>query len=219
MFSSKIALLPKESLVQTSEVDHADWNYRPILGTLQRARFHLIKKLLRDTSCSDLLEVGYGSGVFFPELMKHTRNISGIDIHEFPEEVTAKVADAGIKADLHAGSVCEMPFADNSMDVVVAVSALEYVEEIDVACLEIKRVLRDGGFAAIVTPNKSPILDFGLKILGGEDADGNYGNRRERMAEALERHFDVAAIKRWPWPGLPWFTVYRAYRLLPKDVV
>jgi len=136
MFLPKIELLPRELLVQTSDVDHADWNYRPLLGKLQRVRFQLIKALLRNSHGTELLEVGYGSGVFFPELLKHCQNISGVDIHPMPSEVSQSIEAAGIRANLHSADVCDMPFPDDAFDIVVAVSALEYVPDIDKACLE-----------------------------------------------------------------------------------
>jgi len=217
MILPRIELLPRELLVQTSDVDHADWNYRPLLGKLQRVRFQLIKALLRDSRGTDLLEVGYGSGVFFPELLKHCQNISGVDIHPMPAEVSQSIEAAGIRADLHSADVCDMPFSSDAFDIVVAVSALEYVPDIDKACLEIIRVLRDGGIAVLVTPGKSPILDAGLKLLGGEDAEENYGDRREKLLAALDRHFSVERIRKWPWPATPWTTIYRALRLTPRS--
>ena len=218
MFLPKIELLPQELLVRTSPIDHADWNYRPVLGKLQRVRFQLVKSLLSGIRGENLLEVGYGSGVFFPELLNCSKHISGIDPHTKESEVAASLSRANISADLRSGSVAKMTFDDNSFDIVVAVSALEYVEEIDTACEEIKRVLRDDGKVVLVTPGKSPILDLGLKILGGEDADSNYGDRREKLIAALHRHFDIDSMRRWPWPGIPWFTVYTALRLIPKPV-
>ena len=216
MLLPRIELLPKELLVRTSEVDHADWNYRPLLGKLQRVRFQLIKSLLAGARGEDILEIGYGSGVFFPELLKTCRNISGIDPHPKEKEVVESLAKANIRADLRSGTVSAMPFDDDSFDVAVAVSALEYVEDIDDACNEIIRVLRPGGVLTIVTPGKSPILDLGLKLLGDEDAESNYGDRRENLIAALDRHFDIQKMKRWPWPGIPWFTVYKVLRLAPK---
>lgn len=218
MFLPKIELLPKKLLVRTSDVDHADWNYRPVLGKLQRVRFQLVKSLLGTTSRNDLLEVGYGSGVFFPELLTTCKNIYGIDPHTKEREVTESLSNADIVADLRSGSVSDMPFDDDSFDAVVAVSALEYVEDIDRACHEIMRVLRPGGILVLVTPGKSPILDAGLKLLGNEDANSNYGDRRENLLSALDTHFDVQDLKRWPWPGMSWLTVYRALRLVPKKI-
>ena len=216
MFLPKIELLPQELLVRTSDVDHADWNYKPLLGKLQRVRFQLVKSLIEGRKLSNLLEVGYGSGVFFPELLKHCEHISGIDIHSKEKEVLCMMVRAGIEASLQSGDVCSMPFADKSFDAVVAVSALEYVSEIDLACEEIIRVLRNDGIVVLVSPGKSPILDAGLKVLGDEDADGNYGDRREKLISALSRYFTITRIKRWPCPGIPWLTVYRALCLTPK---
>ena len=213
---TKLDLLPRELLVRTSDVDHADWNYRPVLGFIQRARFRLIRSVLRTISGSSALEVGYGSGVFFPELRKHFTELSGIDPHRYPDEVASSLRDVGIEAILRCGSVTAMPFNTGSFDAVVAVSALEYVDDIDTACREIIRVLRPGGSLVLVSPGKSPLLDAGLKFLGDEDAWKNYGNRREALITALDRHFDVTTLRRWPWPGLPWFTVYRLLHLVPR---
>lgn len=216
MFLPKIELLPRELLVKTSEVDHADWNYRGLLGILQRTRFKLIKSLLDGVSGESLLEVGYGSGVFFPELLKVCGEISGVDPHEKHREVTEKLSTAGIEADLRSGSVSDMDFEDDSFDVVVAVSSIEYVEAIDDACREIIRVMRPGGSFVLVTPGKSPILDAGLRLFGDEDADSNYGDRRENLQNVLDQYFQRERVKRWPWPGIPWLTAYCALKLKPR---
>ena len=44
--SSQLRLLPQSALVTTGDVDHADWNYKPLVGWVQRLRFKLIRKLL-----------------------------------------------------------------------------------------------------------------------------------------------------------------------------
>ena len=62
------SLLPAEALMRTSEVDHADWNYRPLLGWVQGQRFAAVLSSLPAIRIQRLLEVGYGSGVFMPVL-------------------------------------------------------------------------------------------------------------------------------------------------------
>jgi hypothetical protein len=42
----RIRLLPHRSLLKTGPVDHADWNYRPLLGWIMGRRFALFRKLL-----------------------------------------------------------------------------------------------------------------------------------------------------------------------------
>lgn len=208
-----LKLLPKDLLVRTSDVDHADWNYRLLLGRLQRVRFQLALSLLVEAEGSHLLEVGYGSGVFIPELGKTWEYISGIDIHQFDREVANSLEEVDILADLRSGSVTDMPFASGSFDVALAVSSLEYVEDIDNACAEITRVLKESGSLIIVTPAKSAMLDFGLKMVGNEDAERNYGGRREVLVSAIRRHFDSRTELHWPSKSI---SVYKALRLQPK---
>ncbi len=218
MLPSRIELLSQESLVKTSDVDHAEWNYRPLLGLLQRTRFKMIVSLLQGVKVDSILEIGYGSGVFFPELKKYCEHISGIDIHSMTAEVSESLKVNGIDAQLVSGSASDMAaFDDNAFDCAVAVSSLEYVVDIDDACQEITRVLRPNGFLVLVTPGQSPILDAGLKLLGGEDADDNYGGRREGLITALHKHFDSQEIRKWPRPSLPWVNVYKALKLTPKN--
>lgn len=215
MSGSKIELLPKEMLVRTSAVDHADWNYRPILGLLQRVRFKLVASLLSGMTGSSCLEIGYGSGVFFPHLKKHFDRIAGIDIHNCNEEVRDMVREFGIDSDLSCGDVAKMDYPDNTFDCAVAVSSLEYVEAIDDACSEIIRVLKPDGTLVVVTPGQSPLLDFGLKVLGREDAESNYGDRRSQLIATLEKYFAVKQSRKWPG-FLPGLTVYKALKLRPR---
>ena len=91
-----IRLLPLQDLVRTGPVDHADWNYRPLLGLLQRRRFQLATALLPRPRMQRLLEVGYGSGVFLPELARHCEELHGIDTHASPAEVLGKLLPHGV---------------------------------------------------------------------------------------------------------------------------
>jgi hypothetical protein len=53
-------LLPREALVKTGPVNHADWNYRPFLGLIQRIRWRLVRAFLGEQRYARLLEIGYG---------------------------------------------------------------------------------------------------------------------------------------------------------------
>ena len=188
--SSKLALLPEDALIRTGPVDKADWNYRPLIGTVQRTRFRLIQRLLGEQKSGRLLEIGYGSGVFMPELARHADELFGIDPHPMPTEVEAVLLKHGIKASLVSGSAEVLPYADEFFDCVVSVSAIEYVEDIEAGCREIRRVLKPGGRLVIATPGASPIWDLALRLSTGEDP-GQYADRRERLLPTLRRPFTV----------------------------
>ncbi len=212
IFFSSPRLLPQPELVRTNPVDHADWNYRPLLGSIQRWRFRLIMRLLEGIKSDSLLEIGYGSGVFMPELARHSRTLAGIDPHPCHAEVAAVLARHGVQADLRSASAEVIPFPDASFDCIVSVSALEYIPDIDVGCREMLRVLRPGGWLIAVTPGFSPLVDFGLRVMTGERAS-QYGSRRERLLPALHAHFTLDKRLQIPPLGGRYLRLYSALRM------
>lgn len=82
-----------------------------------------------------ILELGYGSGLFLAALADYGTVV-------------------GVEANLLQGRAEELPLADSSVDVVVAVSMLEFLDDVDAAASEIARVLRPGGRCIAVTPGR-----------------------------------------------------------------
>jgi ubiquinone/menaquinone biosynthesis C-methylase UbiE len=193
-------LLPKSALVRTSEVDHPDWNYRLLLGSVQRLRFRVILKLLAGAGFGRLLEIGYGSGVFLPELAKHCDELYGIDPHPHLSTVEENLKRHGVPAKLSRCSVESLPYDGNFFDCAVTVSALEYVPDIEAACQEIRRVLKPGGVLAVVTPGVTPLWDLALRVSTGESLS-QYADRRQKLQPTLRRHFRLVCEVHIPRVG------------------
>ena len=209
-------LLKQEALIKTGEVDHADWNYRPLLGQISRSRFSLIKNLLGSRHGNRIMEIGYGSGVFLPELANHANEIYGVDVHDKNHEVARKLAELGIKTTLVSAGAEKIQAQDGFFDFIVAVSALEFVSDLDAVCAEMKRTLAPGGSIFVVTPSKSPILDFGLKLLTGRSARDDFEDRRESIIPTLSKHFDVKQNATFPKQKVSPIKLYTALELVPK---
>ncbi|MGD0475473.1 MAG: class I SAM-dependent methyltransferase [Candidatus Velthaea sp.] len=209
-----ISLLPRQALLKTGDVDHAAWNYDGLLGYVSRQRFALVRSLLSERRAGKLLEVGYGSGVFFPELAKHADQLYGADIHQQTAEVTAVLAQAGVDAQLVTASAEALPFPDAMFDAIVAVSAFEFFPDAGRAINELARVLAPGGRIIVVTPGRSPLLDLALRIFTGESAAKDFGDRRERIVPTLTRAMRHLRSIFFPFRfGVP---IYRAL-LLTKN--
>ncbi|RPH48818.1 MAG: class I SAM-dependent methyltransferase [Planctomycetota bacterium] len=193
-----VRLLPREALIKSGSVDHADWNYRPILGWIQRIRFRLAVSLLPTHRVPRLLEVGYGSGIFMPELASRCRELYGIDIHTLQEDVARILKLHGIRARLFSCGAETMPFSKDFFDTIVAVSSLEFVQDIDAAARELARVLQPHGALVMVTPGHSPLLDFGLRVLTGESAQKAYGGSRQAAMPGLSRYFTIERRRSFP---------------------
>jgi ubiquinone/menaquinone biosynthesis C-methylase UbiE len=204
-------LLPRESLIKTGDVDHAAWNYDGVLGYVSRRRFALVRSLLPKRRIPKLLEVGYGSGVFLPELAKVADELYGADVHDRPNEVTAVLARAGLRPQLVTAPAENLPFADGMFDIIVAVSTFEFVTDARRAIRELARTLTPHGRIIVVTPGQSPLLDLALRFLTGESAHDDFGDRRKLVVPTLttELRHDRSAYfpARFPIP------VYRALRL------
>jgi 2-polyprenyl-3-methyl-5-hydroxy-6-metoxy-1,4-benzoquinol methylase len=209
-----VDLLPEHVLVRTSDLDQGAWNYRGILGWISRRRIAVVDRLLAGAAPGRLLEVGYGSGIFMPTLARHATELHGIDVHEKPAEVERVLADHGVTARLRTGSVTDLPYEDGAFDTVVAISVLEFVDDLDRACAELRRVLAPGGRLVVVTPGHSFVLDAGLRVLTGEQAEDTFDGRRERIRPTLARAFRVDAGRAVP-PGAPAsLRLYTALRLV-----
>lgn len=208
-----IRLLAPDRLRKTGPVDHADWNYKSLTGHIQRQRFRLVIRLMGGRRCRDMLEIGYGSGVFAPELSRHCDRYYGLDPHAYPSEIAEVLGSVGVGATLHTGTANELPFDDGSMDWVVAVSVFEFVDDMAAACSEMGRVLRPGGSIFVVTPGESALLDIGLKLATGESAKDDFGDRRSAVESTLKEHFSVAQTLGYPAVSVFGTQVYRSLEL------
>lgn len=205
-YNTAVQLLPRERLIQTSAVDHADWNYDFLLAYIMRRRFALVRKLLPVGRLGRILEIGFGSGIFMPELASHCDELYGIDIHSHVADVQDRLSAEGVLVSLSRQDAAQMDFPDAFFDLIVCVSALEFIEDIDGAARETARVLKPSGRLVGVMPAKSPFLDLVLHTLTGADPQADYGDRRERVIPALQQRFSIACTARFA-------PIYTAYAL------
>jgi ubiquinone/menaquinone biosynthesis C-methylase UbiE len=206
-----LELLPKSALIRTGPVDHADWNYRPLLRHVSRLRYKLLTALLPAKRSERILEIGYGSGILMPELAKRCNELYGIDIHARSAEVQTRLSDNGVRAQLVEGSADNLPFADNMFDAVVAVSSLEFVPNFGAALKEILRVLTPSGCLIVVMPVESAVADWGLRILTGNSARKVYGQRRGQLTQILADYFEIDVQQAEPFL----VNLYSGFRLRP----
>ena len=213
---SVLRLLDRGHLLVTGPVDKARWNYSPVLSWLQRARFRLVTQLLGANRYDDTLEIGYGSGIFLPELQRRSDRLYGVDIHRHASIVQQMLAEVGVQASLFVASAESIPIESRSMDLIVSVSTLEYVPDQRKAASEMHRILRPEGKLAVVYPMPHVFSDVGLKLLTRESA-AQYGDGRRTLLPALCERFAVVQRNRFPaWMPLP-LQVYEAALLAPRD--
>jgi SAM-dependent methyltransferase len=99
-----------------------------------------------------VLEVGLGQGADSESLIRRGARWSGLDLTaESVERVRTRLTLRDLPFDdLRQGSVLELPFADNSFDMVFSHGVLHHVPEVRQAEKELHRVLRPGGELVIM---------------------------------------------------------------------
>lgn len=103
----------------------------------------------------NLLDVGCGTGFYFPLLRQHTGSITGVDVClPMLDEAKQQISSHGLtNCHVIAGSALELPLKDESMDAVLSWDFLHHVPDVPRALSEITRVLKPGGRYIALEPN------------------------------------------------------------------
>lgn len=206
-------LLPGSAAIETGFQDVPALNFHPVLGLIARLRFSIVLSLLPKQHFPCLLEIGYGSGIFQPELIQHCDRLYGVDIHPYAPRVMGQLRAHHVNSQLVQGSGTALPFTAQTFDCIVAMSCIEYMDPLDHAAQEIRRVLKPKGVFLFVTPGNSPLIDFGHDLLTGRKVGEGYGNRREALIPTFRKYFVIQQELTAPRFGGRLMTLYRGYRL------
>jgi SAM-dependent methyltransferase len=180
-----LRLPPSDRLVQTGPVDAVSQYYSGAFGWVLRQRLEWVRDALPRGPLFQILEIGYGSGIFFYELALRTDTIVGIDVHEHGADVRTRLAADRIPAALTQASGMDLPFRDGCFDAVVIVSALEFMDDPGRCLAESLRVVKPGGTVAAVTPRILPWADRLYRTLVGFDPETDFRGGRHRVQSAI----------------------------------
>jgi SAM-dependent methyltransferase len=105
-----------------------------------------------DITHKQVLEIGLGEGADSERLIRRGAYWSGVDLTaESIERVKIRLALRELPhRELRQGSVLDLPFADNSFDMVFSHGVLHHVPDVRQAQSEIYRILRPGGELVIM---------------------------------------------------------------------
>lgn len=210
----KITFPDKNLLVKTGEVDYYDWNYKFPISIIQKYRFKKIIKLLGNETYSNLLEIGMGSGIFLPELSKHCNNLYAIDIHDKLDHIHDLCKFYDIKNyNLSTQNIECTNFPDNHFDLIAAISVLEFLEDLDTALSEIRRILKKEGFFITICPMESKFLDYLLSFYANKAPKEEFRKSRQYVTKTLEENFSIIK-KGYMLPLIgKYFPIYTHYKL------
>lgn len=146
----------------------ANWRNRPETGYLHwtreeptnqiqlafRRHWITFNRLLGDASPGKCLEVGCGRGSLSAYFSDAGWDCSLLDLSEAAiDRAKEAFSDEGLTAQFDVGDCLDLPYADNSYDLVFSIGLLEHFEDIDQVISEQVRILRPQGmFIGYVVP-------------------------------------------------------------------
>lgn len=181
---TRLELLPKNVYITLPRTDPLIYYYLPIIGGMYRKRVELA--LNECSGGENILEVGYGSGVAFPNLKNKYHQIFGIDLYANPEQVTEMWTQYGIKPNLREGNLLNLPYKKETFDTILLISILEHIRphEQPIAMQEISRVLKPGGQVVYGVPFERTLMVIMYRLLGVNIREHHFSTERDVSANA-----------------------------------
>jgi SAM-dependent methyltransferase len=204
----------RRNIRATTFEDPLKYYYLPVLGSFFRRRLEFGLELLGPGPYGRVLEIGYGSGILFPELLDRAETVVGIDNHRRPELVTEMMAREGIDAAVAVGDILNLSFPPESFDAVVCLSVLEHIRDLQRAIGEICAILRPGGPLVMGVPNDNRFMMNMLTLIGAPCIDERHVSGPRDVRDAVTGRMTIVEEK-W-FPG--WLPVDRSLYTVIKAV-
>jgi SAM-dependent methyltransferase len=157
-----------------------DWDsgaYEDTATELAPAAQHVIQQA-QIASGQDVLDLGTGTGNAALLAARAGANVTAIDPSRRLLEVARERVGAGT---FEVGRAEELPFGDNSFDLVVSLFAVIFTGQPEQAAREIVRVLKPDGRALITAWEPTGAMHEALGILGKATSDAAQAPARDRF--------------------------------------
>jgi len=148
-----------------------DYYRHPLIGIPSRIRIKKIFEELGNLHGKKLLDVGCEAGYITIQLAQKGTQVTAIDLIEEPiKQLRRFLKGRPLKINLRVADATNLPFANNSFDIILATEVIEHITHLDRFVTGAARVLKPGGRLLITFPNENlrqklyPIVSlFGIK--------------------------------------------------------
>jgi SAM-dependent methyltransferase len=206
----QLQIYPPEEYTPIDSHDPLKFYFVPGFRNLYRER--LIRCLAECKGGDKILEVGFGSGLTFPNLNELYQQIFGIEKND-PSTIS-KIENYfqrhNINVKLSSGDLLNMPYQDNEFDTVLIISVLEHLqpEEQGRAFSELHRIIRPGGQLVYGVPIDRPLMTFLYRLLGYRIKNFHFSDQ-DVIGRSANKEFDKIDFENLNAFGWKFFSVYQ----------
>lgn len=193
----KFDLPPRELFKPTGPSDPLAYYYKPLLGKLYKSRLQAGLNLLKPPYGA-VLEFGYGSGLLLPILAKISHNLSAVDIDSDPQAVNSILTKLNIKATLIKNDIVKAALAENSLDLIVAFSVFEHIENHEPILKEMKRILKPDGRLLIGMPRVDKKMAKLFTFIGIDKISNYHVASYHDFLKAAQKYFKLLKLSSLP---------------------
>lgn len=194
----KFFLPPKGTLEPNGPKDPIEYYYHPLVGFLYCWRVEQALSLLA-SSYESILEVGYGSGVVLPALAANGKNIYGVDIESDPLRVAANLEKIGVSAKLTRSDFCNFDYPNESFDLIVAISVLEHIDDLEGVVRKAFSLLRPGGHFLVGMPRLGSFMPLAAHFIGFHTLKQNHINDYREFLVIAKKIFILEKFVKIPF--------------------
>ncbi|MBN2574030.1 MAG: methyltransferase domain-containing protein [Deltaproteobacteria bacterium] len=192
----KLALPAAGTLKPNNEHDPLPYYYRPLLGWLYRRRLQMALDLVPPDG-ERALEVGVGSGILVPTLTARFSTYTGADL-VLADGLVPLVAPACQAQFVRADLLAEADLPGAAFDVVLCISVLEHIADVNGAAAALARVLAKGGTLVAGYPMVNRIMGGFFRTIGFANIEDHHVSAPAAIDRALRRVLRRVGRKAFP---------------------
>lgn len=153
----RINYFEEEASRYSKRYENFTWNFYE--KVYQRKRINILLSYLNFFNGSNILDAGCGSGDLLYEIRGMNKDVDLVGFDNSGNMIKIAKSKKISNTFLFTGSILNIDLQEN-FDIVFCIGVIPYVEEIEKALLELKKVIKTEGICYITYPYKNILVNF-----------------------------------------------------------